>query len=411
MLFPEIKLASRHDVEGMLEIEQESFPCPWSPEDLASCIPETGTIPLRTWTARLSGRIAGYVTASIERDGLHVINLAVRQTWRKQGLGALLLGIAEDWGARLGVRLSRLEVRASSAPAVALYTSSGYSVIGNADEYYPDGETATFMERSLADSAATAPVAAGVISRCRSIPKVGVVLGSGLSWLADSFPAGELLPFRELPGYGYQELAGHPGHMLFSGCGRFVFLMGRRHGYQGFSGEEIVLLPGVLSDLGVNTWLLTSSSGAVDPDLKVGDAVLFADHINCAGHIPETVYGRPGRNVYSRELIRRGLMVARRTGAPVREGLFACASGPSYETSSEIGFLRESGVSTVSMSTVPEALFLSSRGCDVAAISMVTNAATPGAKVTHEEVLSSQETVRLRQEQFLVEFLEEAAAL
>jgi purine nucleoside phosphorylase len=67
-------------------------------------------------------------------------------------------------------------------------------------------------------------------------------------------------------------------------------------------------------------------------------------------------------------------------------------------------------VSTVSMSTVPEALLLASMGCDVAGISMVTNAAEPGATVTHEEVLSVQDLIREKQQRFLMDFMEGASA-
>ena len=63
------------------------------------------------------------------------------------------------------------------------------------------------------------------------------------------------------------------------------------------------------------------------------------------------------------------------------------------------------------MSTVPEALLLSSRGFDVAALSLVTNAASPDAVVTHEEVLSSQGKVRKMQEAFLVSFIREVASV
>ena len=63
------------------------------------------------------------------------------------------------------------------------------------------------------------------------------------------------------------------------------------------------------------------------------------------------------------------------------------------------------------MSTVPEALLLSSRGLDVAAVSLVTNAASPEAVVTHEEVLSSQGTVRKMQEAFLSSFILEVASV
>ncbi len=190
-----------------------------------------------------------------------------------------------------------------------------------------------------------------------------------------------------------------------------MFLLGRRHHYQGYSGSEISTLPGTLGDMGVRFWILTSSSGAVDPSLSPGDAVLFRDHVNFTGCVPETGPGRVRPSVYSARLREAAREASSETGAELREGIFACVSGPAYETSAEIRFLQENGFSTVSMSTVPEALLLSSRGLEVAGLSLVTNAASPGAVLTHEEVLSSQERLRSRQGGFMSAFLRKAASI
>jgi len=245
----------------------------------------------------------------------------------------------------------------------------------------------------------------------QSVPSIGVILGSGLSWLSDGFGSLSEAGFSDLLGESCPEIPGHPGKISFSGCGRFVFLLGRFHHYQGYSGDAISLLPGVLGDLGVTSWILTTSSGAVDTSLRPGDAVLFEDHVNFCGCVPESVTGRIRRSVYSRRLKNAARSAARKTGTDLREGVFASVSGPAYETSAEIEFLGEHHFSTVSMSTVPEALFLSSRGFDVAAVSLVTNAASPGSVLTHEEVLSSQVDVRKKQEAFLSSFIREAAAV
>jgi purine-nucleoside phosphorylase len=410
MRFPELRIASRRDIPELLRMERECFECPWDEGDLETCIGRGGSSPVRTWLARIAGSTAGSVTAALDADGVHLVSLGVSEGFRREGLGSFLTGVAEGWGARLGARVCRLEHRISSLPAGALYSSLGYSPVGISWRYYPDGESARIMERSLEPDMVRTLVAAGIVTRWGGLPPVGVILGSGLSWLAEAYPGGSSIPYAELPGFDHPELAGHPGGLRRSGCGRFVFLMGRRHGYQGFTGDEITLLPGILADLGVTTWILTSASGAVDPSLRPGDAVLLADHVNCSGLVPSGPCGRTSASVYSRELLEIAAAAAHRTGTRVRTGVFACASGPSYETSSEILMLREHGVATVSMSTVPEALLLASMGCDVAAVSMVTNAAAPGVRVTHEEVLAVQGTMRDRQQGFLMEFMEGAAA-
>jgi len=410
MLFPEIRIASRRDVPELLSMERECFEFPWDAADLECCIGRGGSSAVRTWLALPGGRVAGAVTAAIDSDGLHLVSLGVRERWRRRGLGSLLTGIAEGWGARLGARSCRLEHRISATPAAALYASRGYRPRRVAAGYYPDGEAARVLERRLEPDLRRTLVAAAVIRRWGGVPPVGVILGSGLSWLSDAHRGGSPIPYADLPGYGHAELAGHPGELRRSGCGRFVFLVGRRHGYQGFDGGEITLLPGILADLGVAAWVLTSASGAVDPTLSPGDAVLLTDHVNLSGVVPPDPCGRTSRGVYSADLLGIAEDAARRTGAPVRRGLFACASGPSYETSREILMLRERGVSTVSMSTVPEALLLASMGCDVAAVSLVTNASEPGAPVTHEEVLAAGDLLRSRQEGFLNAFLEGAAS-
>jgi purine-nucleoside phosphorylase len=407
-LYPEIRLASILDVPGIMSIENQAFPCPWDTETITACIESPS---LRTWTSRLDGRVAGYITARLDVSGLHIVNLAADEDKRRLGLATCLLQTAESWGCRLGAAVSFLEVRESALPALALYTENNYKRTRLIRRYYPDGENGVEFRKTIHPDSNTSAIAERIISRCSMIPPVGVILGSGLSWLAEGFGVESEISYEELLGESGTEVPGHPGKISFSSCGRFLFMLGRRHHYQGYAGNEISLLPGVLGDLGIRAWILTSSSGAVDPELRPGDALLFIDHVNFAGCVPEGTCGRVRKSVYSDRLRKAAKKAARRTGTELREGVFASVSGPVYETSAEIKFLKSNGFSTVSMSTVPEALLLSARGFDVAALSLVTNAASPEAVVTHEEVLSSQEKVRLKQEAFLTSFIREAVSV
>jgi len=407
-MFHEVRLASSRDIPGIMEIEQSSFPLPWDIETISACVESPSC---RTWTSRIKEKITGYTTAELDSGTLHILNLAVRDVYRNQGIAMDLLRSAEQWGQRLGAAISYLEVRETALPAMSLYSKAGYVKTRTMENYYPDGENGLEFQKKLHHNVVSSHMAKKIVSRCRTIPRVGVILGSGLSWLADEFEPGCEFSYEELLGDSAPEIAGHPGKLVFSGCGRFIFMLGRRHYYQGYSGDEISMLPGVLADLGVSVWILTTSSGAVDTELQPGDVVLFRDHANFSGCIPESAVGRIRKSTYSAMLEQVAEKAATETGTRLRKGVFACVSGPAYETSAEIRYLRNKGFSTVSMSTVPTALLLSSRGFEVAAVSLVTNAVSPGAVLSHSEVLSSQEKIREMQGAFLSSFITEAASI
>ena len=61
-------------------------------------------------------------------------------------------------------------------------------------------------------------------------------------------------------------------------------------------------------------------------------------------------------DVYSSRLRAIALEAARAIGLDPETGVYACMSGPSYETPAEIKMLRTLGADVVGMSTVPEAI-------------------------------------------------------
>jgi len=401
-LFTELRQARRADIPAMMRIERATFPDPWPQDLFEECVrPSVG---VRTWLAVNAGRLIGYVCAALPVEGiLHVANLAVVRSWRRRGIARALLDTVEGWGSRLGACHSYLEVRSTNAAALSLYAGRGYAPCEYLPDYYGEGMGGLRLMarlRTVGSAGERAAVAGALAGFLKRIPPVGVVLGSGLSWISRVFPRKRTLDLSTIPGAATGGVAGQPGTMVQSRNGRFVFLVGRRHRYQGYGGDEIAMLPSILADLGTRTWLLTSSAGGISRGLEVGDAVAMKDAVNLSGCVP-TGPGRCGGSLFSKDLLGIAAACSRKACSPFHAGVFACVTGPAYETGAETALLRTMGVAAVSMSTVPEALALSSAGCDVLGLAFVSNIAGPGTSATHEEVLASSGIVERKQREFV----------
>ncbi|MCD4708862.1 MAG: GNAT family N-acetyltransferase [Candidatus Sabulitectum sp.] len=392
---------SLSDADSLFELEQLCFPKPWDLAEIQALILKDPV--LYTIGAFLDGCAIGYISATFSEPGtLHVISLCVHPKHRRQGIAGDLLGFALYWGRHMEAERVVLEVRQENLSALDFYNSLKFCVRKTLLNFYGNGINGMFMEKPLEPLKHTLNTSLFLYNRLKTIPQVGIILGSGLGWATEPFGNGQSIPFSDIPGMAGEAVEGHSHTLRTSADGRIVFIMGRRHHYQGYSGREITLLSSALATIGVGTWVLTSSAGAVNPTYVVGDAMIFTDHINFSGCIPDPPECFTGYNVYS-PLLRR---IAEECMKGCHKGVFACVSGPAYETAAEVELIRECGASAVSMSTVQEALSLRSLGCRVLAMALITNAVESGDSVCHDEVLSAQETVREKQESNLIQLLE-----
>ena len=127
-----IRPAEAGDVPAVHAIERAVFGDPWSARDffdtLASGVPFL--------VVEAEGAVAGYVVAHHAADEGEILNVAVVSSQRQHGMGTALVERAlAELGAR-GVRQVYLEVRASNAPAQALYASLGFREVGRRARYY-----------------------------------------------------------------------------------------------------------------------------------------------------------------------------------------------------------------------------------------------------------------------------------
>ncbi|MBK8014764.1 MAG: purine-nucleoside phosphorylase [Deltaproteobacteria bacterium] len=230
------------------------------------------------------------------------------------------------------------------------------------------------------------------------VPRVGIVLGSGLGALADEVEAPKVLSTVDIPDAPRSTVAGHEGRLVFGRLAgvHVAMLQGRVHLYEGYTPSEVVFLIRVLVRLGIENLVVTNAAGGIDPSFSVPDLMLIRDHLNLTGlnplvgsNVPEFGLRFPDMTqAYDSSLAERMRAAARAQGLSLREGVYAGVLGPSYETPAEIRMLRVIGAHAVGMSTVHEVIAARHMGARVLGLSCISNLAAgiSGEPLTHEEV-------------------------
>ncbi|HWN11886.1 MAG TPA: ribosomal protein S18-alanine N-acetyltransferase [Pyrinomonadaceae bacterium] len=97
--------------------------------------------------------LAGYIVARMGADELHINNVAVRDEYRRRGIGEDLLGKIIEQGRLLRTPVAFLELRAGNSAALALYQKCGFNVSARRKNYYSDPvEDALVMTVKLIES-------------------------------------------------------------------------------------------------------------------------------------------------------------------------------------------------------------------------------------------------------------------
>jgi inosine/guanosine/xanthosine phosphorylase family protein len=242
---------------------------------------------------------------------------------------------------------------------------------------------------------------AAVRARSSLVPRIGIVLGSGLGGLADDLEDAVAIPFANLPGWPAATAPGHVGRLLL---GRLdgtpvVALQGRFHLYEG-NDPGLVVQPVLLfARLGARTVFLTNAAGGLDPSFGPGTLMVIRDHINLTGLNPlrgpnaDAIGPRfPDLTEAWNAGLRARLHAAGAAeGVELAEGVYVGLLGPNYETPAEVRMLAQLGGHAVGMSTVLECIAARWAGLEVAGVSLVTNAGAgyTGQPLTHEEVLAA----------------------
>jgi ribosomal-protein-alanine N-acetyltransferase len=140
----DIRRLSYADLPQVIAIERRAFPTPWS---LAMFVLELSKPSGICLAALREGRIVGYLICSRYDTVWHVMNVAVDDRLRREGIASSLLTHLFERADTAGEQYT-LEVRMSNAPAIALYESFGFRPAGLRRGYYHDNkEDAVIMWR------------------------------------------------------------------------------------------------------------------------------------------------------------------------------------------------------------------------------------------------------------------------
>ena len=255
------------------------------------------------------------------------------------------------------------------------------------------------------------------------VPRVALVLGSGLGGYAAQIEVEAAVPYAELEGFPVSTVPGHAGRFVFGRVrGVPVAAMeGRVHFYEGYDTADVVLPIRLMGLLGAKALLLTNAAGGVNFDFRPGDLMLIRDHISAL--VPSPLRGAnidelgprfPDMSeVYDRALCAVVRAAAEKLGVPLREGVYMQFPGPAFETPAEVRMARALGADAVGMSTACEALAARHMGLRTMGVSCITNLACGmlPQPLSHEEVQEVASAVSARFTALVTEVIAETDKL
>lgn len=176
---------TKEDVIQVTEIDREAFPTQWPPPNyqnelrnqaayfIVACdgekratqagtnaepVKKTGGLiarvrqflggnraPVNNPSPANGGYIVGFVGAWVMADEAHITSIAVREAYRRQGIGEMLLIASIEKAMELKASIVTLEVRVSNTGAQSLYKKYGFTQVGLRKAYYTDNREDAFI--------------------------------------------------------------------------------------------------------------------------------------------------------------------------------------------------------------------------------------------------------------------------
>ena len=253
--------------------------------------------------------------------------------------------------------------------------------------------------------------------KIKNIPKIAIILGSGLDSLVTSMKNKITIPYKDIPNFPISTVSGHKGELVFGELEGVPILAmnGRFHYYEGYDLKTVTFPIRVFKLLGIETLILTNASGGINLNFEKGDFMIIEDQLS---FFAESVLRGPNLdefgerfidmgNVYTKEYIELLKPIMKKITGKCHTGVYAYMKGPTFETPAEIRALRTLGADTVGMSTVPEAVV--ARHCNIKCIGItcITNMAAGinNETLSHQDVKETAIKVEKNFKQIITELV------
>ena len=230
---------------------------------------------------------------------------------------------------------------------------------------------------------------ASIQSKTRLVPRVGIILGTGLGGLVDDLDIEITIPYHDIPHFPLSTVETHDGKLHFGTLENVPVgvMQGRFHYYEGYTMKQVTFPVRVMKLLGADTLIISNAAGGMNPNYRKTDLMMISDHINLIGDNPligpnDDDFGPRFPDMsepYSHELMDIARTVAIEHRIRLQEGVFVAVAGPNLETRAEYRFLRGIGADAVGMSSVPENIAAIHMGMKVLGFSIITDECFPDA--------------------------------
>lgn len=229
-------------------------------------------------------------------------------------------------------------------------------------------------------------------------PEIGIVVSFGLSEIIDRIEDRVELPFKDIDGLVTLGKDATTCKFYFGTIAgkKVVVMYDRLHYYQGYKPSEVVLPIYALKELGCKVLVNSSAVGAINKRIKVGDIVLFSDHLNFSNRNPLIgvdcePYGFrffDMTNAYNYDLLNQAYSVGKNLGIGLKKGVYIEFMGPNGETPAEIHMAQIMGADVVGFHVANEVVAARYCGMEVIGVSLVTNHASAfsRSKIRYEDI-------------------------
>lgn len=132
------------------EWEKLERPYPWKERQFLETM-ESSSQKTLVWEEE--GTVIGFGVLQLVQDESYLLNIMIKRENRGQGKGATLLKKLMEWSKSCGAAQFVLDVDPMNKPAVQLYESAGFKVVGRRPHGYPGGEESLLMKTFLCAAA------------------------------------------------------------------------------------------------------------------------------------------------------------------------------------------------------------------------------------------------------------------